>query len=49
MNPEDFLDDDLLYNCINEYYTRQLTGYSYTSLEESQLKEMRNNLKFNEF
>ncbi|WP_242243527.1 ATP-dependent endonuclease [Bacillus cereus group sp. BfR-BA-01309] len=45
---EDFLDDDLLYDCINEYYTRQITT-GYTPLEELQLKELRSNLKFNEF
>ncbi|MFJ7818890.1 ATP-dependent nuclease [Bacillus toyonensis] len=45
---EDFLDDDLLYNCINEYYTRQITT-GYTPLEKLQFEELRNNLKFNEF
>ncbi|QWH98166.1 ATP-dependent nuclease [Bacillus mycoides] len=45
---EDFLEDDLLYNCINEYYTRQITT-GYTPLEKPQLKELRSNLKFNEF
>lgn len=44
---EDFLDDTLLYNCINEYYKRQIQDY--IPLEEAQLKELRNNLKFNEF
>lgn len=44
---EDFLDDTLLYNCINEYYKRQIKDY--IPLEETQLKELRNNLKFNDF
>lgn len=44
---EDFLDDSLLYTCINEYYTRQIDGYS--PLEESQFNALRDNLKFNDF
>ena len=44
---EDFLDDKLLYDCINEYYTKQIKDYH--PLEHSQLNEIRNNEKFNEF
>ncbi|PGA26945.1 hypothetical protein COL80_11095 [Bacillus thuringiensis] len=44
---EDFLDDDLLYTCINEYYAAQIDDYS--PLEESQFNMFRDNLKFNDF
>ncbi|TBX45709.1 ATP-dependent nuclease [Bacillus thuringiensis] len=44
---EDFLDDELLYNCMNEYYGIQIDDY--LPIETTEFEELRANQKFNEF